>query len=90
MKLFTSSVKNGSDQSIEELVLVIQDVLNMAGDENADDKVFDGMDNKIDEQVYLPSIIVDILWLLDQDDSLSEEERRRLNEIGRSLLVLSS
>ena len=70
MKLFTSSVKNGSDQSIEELVLVIQDVLNMAGDENADDKVFDGMDNKIDEQVYLPSIIVDILWLLDQDDSL--------------------
>ena len=90
MKLFTSSVKNGSDQSIEELVLVIQDVLNMAGDENADDKVFDGMDNKIDEQVYLPSIIVDILWLLDQDDSLSDEERRRLNEIGRSLLVLSS
>jgi hypothetical protein len=90
MKLFTSSVKNGSDQSIEELVLVIQDVLNMAGDENADDKVFDGMDNKIDEQVYLPSIIVDILWLLDQDDSLSKEERRRLNEIGRSLLVLSS
>ena len=83
-RLLSLSVTRAEPSCIE-LVHVIEDVLGMVGDD--EEKAREGGMEMDDDHVYLPSIVVDILWLLDQDDSLLQEQRKRLNEIGQLLFV---
>jgi hypothetical protein len=70
---------NGTSLLPKDCYELISDLLGMGGDDGHGDD---------EDSISIPSILLDVIYLLDQDEEITEENRKKLVELASMLFVI--